>query len=88
MKSKTTYTCCDKQIASIKLMKAHLELVHKIDIKTQMFEQRMVSHMDGPTWYASVYQVTGGGVTFTQENWNERDDEDKFLWMDGPEVQE
>ncbi len=81
-KSKITYTCCGKKISSRKLMKSHLELFHKINTETQMFEQKQLVHMDGPTWYSSTYEMSGGGVTFQIDTWNERDDEGKLLWMD------
>jgi hypothetical protein len=85
----TVYTCCGKEIHSKVLMAAHLELVHGIDIKTQQFEQKMLSHLDAADWYSTLYQLTGGGVTFGMSTTHKRTGEDALLWKNedtGPEV--
>lgn len=75
-----SFTCCGKEIHSSVLMKSHLELVHGIDPSVTMFSERMIYHMDAAKWYLTVYELSGGGITFTRSEKIARDKEGKILW--------
>ena len=66
MKPDISYWCCGKNIHSKVLLMAHLEMVHGIDCKTQVFQERMRQHVDGKNWYSTTYDLSCDKVTFSK----------------------
>lgn len=76
MKSQITFECCGAVFTSYEAIKAHLETAHGIDLSTQKFSRKMVSHLDAQSYYSSVYAFSCDKVSFTKIAIVEREPDD------------
>jgi hypothetical protein len=73
---------CEQAISmSIDEFKAHLKEKHGKEVtKDTKCTKRMQMHMDGDTWYSSIYDVDILGLKATNSTCNKRTGEDAMYW--------